>query len=65
MPRYDYQCKHEECQHTCELEHSMHEDPPKCPECGEDTLKRLFTRPPRVVCHYSPMHPRANRGRGY
>jgi putative FmdB family regulatory protein len=41
MPKYDYIC--ESCNTTTEIEKSMDAPhPTECPECGEDTLRRIF-----------------------
>ena len=63
MARYDMQCV--ACGHEYEAEAPMKDGPPKdCPECGGD-LRQVFTKPPAFHNHYSPMHPRVNRGRGH
>lgn len=36
----------------------------KCPDCGKNTLRRLFPCP-AFHTRYSPAHPRVNRGRGH
>jgi putative FmdB family regulatory protein len=64
MPAYDYQC--ETCGHEFEVSHGMDAPgPAKCPECGKRKVKRQFKRAPAYQARYSPMHPRANRGRGH
>ncbi len=64
MPNYDYQCS--KCEHTFEVFHKIGESGPKrCPECGGRKIIRLVSSPPAYHHHYSPMHPRATRGRGY
>ena len=64
MPLYDYIC--DACGHEFEKWHRMDETVPKtCPECKRRKVRRQFKSPPAVHNHYSPMHPRANRGRGY
>lgn len=41
MPTYDYRC--EKCGHFFEIFQTMKEDKlTKCPECGEEALKRLI-----------------------
>lgn len=41
MPTYDYKC--ENCGHQFETFQSIKADPlKKCPECGEESLKRLI-----------------------
>lgn len=63
MPLYELRC---ECGHHFEVRKPMHEGPPKtCPQCKEETLRQVFEKPPAFHTHYSPMHPRAKRGRGY
>lgn len=64
MPAYDFQC--EACEHEFEVSHGIAEPgPTKCPACGKKKVKRIFKRAPAFHAHYSPMHPRVNRGRGY
>ena len=42
---YDYKC--ERCDHEFEVEQKITEAPlTKCPECGEDALKRQITKAP-------------------
>ena len=42
MPIYEYQCQH--CDHTFDTLQKVSEKPLiKCPECGEDTLKKLVS----------------------
>lgn len=36
-----------------------------CPACRRRKIRRDFTSAPAIHHHYSPMHPRRNRGRGY
>jgi putative FmdB family regulatory protein len=62
MPLYDYECN--DCGNEVELFHGMNETRRKCPECGKLQLKRAFKSAPAYHDHYSPMHPRAGRGRG-
>jgi putative FmdB family regulatory protein len=62
MALYDVKC--DACGHAAEVQASMKDGPPKkCPECGKNKLRPIIS-PPSVHIHYSPMHPRANRGRG-
>lgn len=62
MPAYDYQC--EVCGHRFEATHGINEQGPKtCPECKKRRVRRVFAAP-ALHMHYSPMHPRAKRGRG-
>jgi len=64
MPMYDYIC--DACEHKFEVLHKIDDQPPKtCPECKRRKVRRDFTSPPAIHHHYSPMHPRRNRGRGY
>ena len=64
MPQYDYICN--ACGHEFEKLHGMDEKAPKtCPECKRQKVRRNFKSAPAIHHHYSPMHPRANRGRGY
>ena len=62
MPRYDYICGN--CNAEMELEHRMSEERRKCPTCGKLKLKKILKSMPAFHAHYSPMHPRAGRGRG-
>lgn len=62
MPFYDYQCK--QCGSKVELQHGIHEEAIVCPKCQLPDLKRVFSTPPAFHDRYSPMHPRAGRGRG-
>lgn len=43
MPLYEYKCKH--CQKISEVLHGFHESIEKCPECNENQLERLISRP--------------------
>jgi putative FmdB family regulatory protein len=64
MPFYDYQC--ESCKHQWETSHGINEKgPDKCPECGKKKVRIVIGKPPAYHSHYSPMHPRIHRGRGY
>lgn len=62
MPRYDYKCH--ECGHEYEEQHSMSEMRTECPKCKQDALV-IVVGQIAYHNHYSPMHPRANRGRGH
>lgn len=63
MPLYDMQCT---CGHRFEARRSMAEGPPqRCPSCKKHQLKQIFDKPPAFHTYYSPMHPRAKRGRGH
>ncbi len=62
MPTYSYECT--ECGAEMDIIHVMDESKRKCPECGKLKLKRAWTQAAAFHCHYSPMHPRVNRGKG-
>jgi len=48
MPTYDYQCKH--CRHRFEAFQSITARPlRKCPECGQNGLKRLISAGAGVI----------------
>lgn len=60
---YDYEC--EACGHKfTHIQENPDYYKKQCPECNKKKLRRLFPRP-AFHSHYSPMHPRVNRGRGY
>jgi putative FmdB family regulatory protein len=64
MPSYDMQC--EACAYEFEAQASMKDGPPKkCPSCKKPKLRQVFQKPPAFHAHFSPMHPRRNRGRGW
>jgi putative FmdB family regulatory protein len=64
MPFYDFHC--DKCELTFEVLHGLAEPgPKKCPRCNSKKVQRAFTSPPAYHNHYSPMHPRATRGRGH
>lgn len=64
MARYDVKC--DACDHEGEVEAPMKDGPPKdCPKCGKPMLRQIFNQIPVFHNHLSPMHPRANRGRGH
>ena len=64
MALYDYIC--DACGHEFETWHKIGARAPKtCPECKRRKVRRDFTSAPAIHHHYSPMHPRRNRGRGY
>lgn len=65
MPNYDYRCVG--CGHEWEVFHAIaDEGPKKCPKCKtKKRPRKMITSPPAYHNHYSPMHPRKNRGRGY
>ncbi len=66
MPTYPLVC--EACGHEMNVVHSIHEaNPRKCPKCRKLKLTRDWAKglPAFHQQGYSPMHPRANRGRGY
>ena len=57
MPSYDYKCKNENCNHTFETVQGMTEDKlVTCPECGQDTLKRLIGGGAHIVFKGSGFH---------
>ena len=42
MPIYEYQCQ--SCQHETEIMHKIADEPrTTCPECGEETLKKMIS----------------------
>jgi len=66
MPTYDYRCS--ACGAEWEEFHAMGDlGPKKCVKrCGTKKKPvKMITSPPAYHSHYSPMHPRVNRGRGY
>ena len=64
LPTYDMQC--DACNHELEVVHAISEPhPKKCPACGKQKLRVAFKKAPAYHNHYSPMHPRVNRGRGH
>jgi putative FmdB family regulatory protein len=68
MPRYDIKCN--ECGNSIEIEVVFSEVKEKyrrkCPNCGKvKTFSRDWSAGLAAYHdHYSPMHPRAGRGRG-
>ena len=50
MPTYEYRCDNEQCEHEWE-EVGKIVDPPTtaCPECQEDTAKRMITATSFVI----------------
>ena len=62
MPLYDYVCG------NCGLEHDILHDldqvKKKCPSCGKLKLRRAWSQVAAYHNHFSPMHPRVNRGIG-
>jgi len=60
---YDYECEACGCKFT-HVQTSPDEYLKECPECDKPQLRRLFPAPAAHM-RYSPMHPRANRGRGH
>jgi putative FmdB family regulatory protein len=63
MAFYDYRC--DACGYVFEVQHGMNDPgPKKCPECGKRKIHKVIGKP-AYHNHYSPMHPRAHRGRGY
>jgi putative FmdB family regulatory protein len=64
MPTYDLACG--ACGHKFEVTHKMSEPhPTKCPKCGKEKVRQAYNDAPAFHNHYSPMHPRVNRGRGH
>lgn len=64
MPAYDLICGN--CGHKMEVIHGLNEKhPKKCPSCGKMKLRQDWSTPPAYHNHFSPLHPRKNRGRGY
>lgn len=60
---YEYVC--DACEHKfTHIQNSPDTHLKKCPACGKLKLRRLFPAPAAHM-RYSPMHPRANRGRGH
>lgn len=63
MALYDMKC--EGCGHAYEAEAPMADGPPKkCPSCKKNKLQQVYSPTP-YHNHYSPAHPRKNRGRGH
>ena len=62
MPTYDYTCT--QCGADVDIFHGMDETKKKCPECGKMGLKRAWRQVAAYHNHFSPMHPRLNRGKG-
>lgn len=62
MPTYDYDCSN--CGAEFELVHGMNETRKKCSRCGQLKLKRAWRQVAAFHNHFSPMHPRINRGVG-
>lgn len=61
MPIYEFRCG--ACDEVSEFLLQVGETKRKCPECGENKLKRLISNP-NYHDTYSPMHPRRGRGVG-
>ena len=50
MPSYDYVCDNDNCKHVFEQRQNMSDDSLKtCPECREDTLRRLIGKGGGVI----------------
>ncbi|REJ65591.1 MAG: zinc ribbon domain-containing protein [Planctomycetota bacterium] len=63
MPLYEYQC--DACGHKLEiLQRISDKAKRKCPKCDKPKLVKII-HAPAYHNHYSPMHPRIDRGRGY
>ena len=63
MTLYDLHC------HGCDAYTEVFQDrnaqgPFRCPKCGKKRAWRIVLKPPAYHDRYSPMHPRAGRGRG-
>lgn len=57
MPSYDYKCTNEECKHTFTTVQGMLDDKLlTCPECKQDTLKRLIGGGGHVIFKGSGFH---------
>ena len=63
MPMYGYVC--DACDTEMDILHKMGENKRKCPKCGTSKLRRSWKKIAAFHDHKSPMHPRANRGRGH
>jgi putative FmdB family regulatory protein len=64
MPTYDYECS--ACSHTFEVFQGIN-DPVKrkCPDCGRNTLKRLFGTGAAIVFKGSGFYQTDYRSEGY
>jgi putative FmdB family regulatory protein len=60
MAKYDFTCQ--ECGCVFEDRMDFNDPLPGCPKCKKSDVLRHFPCP-AVHFHYSPMHPRANRGK--
>lgn len=64
MPCYSMIC--DACEHKFEVVHAMSEPhPARCRVCGKKKVRQDYVKPAAFHAHWSPMAPRANRGRGY
>jgi putative FmdB family regulatory protein len=46
MPKYQYRCDREECEHEFTIHQEFSEEPlAACPNCGEPTIKRVIGSP--------------------
>lgn len=62
MPNYDYDCT--ACGAEFEILHSIKETKRKCPDCGKLKLQRAWREVAAYHNHFSPKHPRVDRGKG-
>ncbi len=63
MTLYDLHCR--ECDHYFdEFQDRNARGPFRCPKCGRKRAYRTILSPPAFHDRYSPMHPRAGRGKG-
>jgi putative FmdB family regulatory protein len=63
MTLYDVHCR------ACDSYFEAWQDrsakgPFKCPKCGKKRAYRTILKPVAFHSHYSPLHPRASRGKG-
>jgi putative FmdB family regulatory protein len=64
MPTYEMVC--DGCEHEFEVVHPMADPhPKKCPACKKQMVRVNYKKAPAYQNKYSPMHPRAKRGRGH
>jgi putative FmdB family regulatory protein len=67
MPFYDLRCG--ACGHEYEsmlaISEAPTDEPVRCPKCNKKKVRVAIKKAPAYHNHYSPLHPRRNRGRGY
>jgi putative FmdB family regulatory protein len=64
MPLYDLECS--ACGEISEDIQTMDaKQPTRCAKCGKRQVRRILLKPPAYHNHFSPLHPRKNRGRGH